>query len=68
MQCSTAGGYGLSSVRSICGTQEVHGEAERRVSAFLGTEDTVLFGSCFDANLGVFAPLLDAEGATSPTA
>ena len=56
-------GYGLSSVRFICGTQEVHKEAERRVSDFLGTDDTVLFESCFDANLGVFAPLLDERDA-----
>ncbi len=56
-------GYGLSSVRFICGTQKVHKDAERRISDFLGTDDTVLFGSCFDANLGVFAPLLDERDA-----
>lgn len=56
-------GYGLSSVRFICGTQEVHRELETRLSAFLGTEDTILYGSCFDANGGVFETLLTAEDA-----
>jgi glycine C-acetyltransferase len=51
-------GYGLSSVRFICGTQEVHKQLERRISAFLGTEDTILYGSCFDANGGLFETLL----------
>ena len=51
-------GYGLSSVRFICGTQEIHKELERRISAFLGTEDTILYGSCFDANGGLFETLL----------
>jgi len=50
-------GYGLASVRFICGTQEQHLELERRVSAFLGTEATILFSSCFDANGGVFEAL-----------
>ncbi|MGH6960183.1 MAG: aminotransferase class I/II-fold pyridoxal phosphate-dependent enzyme, partial [Dongiaceae bacterium] len=54
-------GYGLSSVRFICGTQEVHKELERRISAFLGTEDTILYGSCFDANGGLFETLLGEE-------
>ncbi|MGO9307834.1 MAG: glycine C-acetyltransferase [Spirochaetia bacterium] len=54
-------GYGMASVRFICGTQEVHAELEKRLSEFLGTEDTILFSSCFDANGGVFEPLLDAE-------
>jgi glycine C-acetyltransferase len=54
-------GYGMSSVRFICGTQEVHAELEARMSAFLGTEDTILFSSCFDANGGIFEPILDAE-------
>jgi len=54
-------GYGMSSVRFICGTQEVHAQLEARVSGYLGTEDTILFSSCFDANGGVFEPLLDAE-------
>ena len=56
-------GYGLSSVRFICGTQEVHKELERRISAFLGTEDTILYGSCFDANGGLFETLLGEEDA-----
>ncbi len=51
-------GYGLSSVRFICGTQEIHKKLERRLSAFLGTEDTILYGSCFDANGGLFETLL----------
>jgi len=54
-------GYGMSSVRFICGTQEIHAELERRVSRFLGAEDTILFSSCFDANGGIFEPLLDGE-------
>jgi glycine C-acetyltransferase len=56
-------GYGLSSVRFICGTQSIHKELEARLSAFLGTEDTILYGSCFDANGGVFETLLAAEDA-----
>jgi glycine C-acetyltransferase len=56
-------GYGMASVRFICGTQEQHLELERRVSAFLGTEATILFSSCFDANGGVFETLLSAEDA-----
>jgi len=56
-------GYGLSSVRFICGTQEIHKELERRLSEFLGLEDTILYGSCFDANGGLFETLLDAEDA-----
>ncbi|MCA1950140.1 MAG: glycine C-acetyltransferase [Treponema sp.] len=56
-------GYGLSSVRFICGTQEQHRFLEQELSAFLGTEDTILFSSCFDANGGVFEALLDAESA-----
>jgi len=51
-------GYGMASVRFICGTGAVHVELERRMSAFLGTEDTLLYSSCFDANGGVFEPLL----------
>jgi glycine C-acetyltransferase len=54
-------GYGMASVRFIAGTQEVHKALERRLSAFLGTEDTILFSSCFDANAGVFEPLLDRD-------
>jgi glycine C-acetyltransferase len=56
-------GYGLSSVRFICGTQQIHKELEERVSEFLGTEDTILFSSAFDANGGVFEPLLGADSA-----
>jgi glycine C-acetyltransferase len=56
-------GYGLSSVRFICGTQEIHQELEERLSAFLGTAATILYGSCFDANGGVFETLLTAEDA-----
>ncbi|CAN5716484.1 glycine C-acetyltransferase [soil metagenome] len=56
-------GYGLSSVRFICGTQDIHRELERRLSEFLGTEDTILYAACFDANGGVFEPLLGAEDA-----
>ena len=56
-------GYGLASVRFICGTQEQHLELERRVSHFLGTEATILFSSCFDANGGVFETLFSAEDA-----
>jgi glycine C-acetyltransferase len=56
-------GYGLASVRFICGTQEQHLELERRVSAFLGTEATILFSSCFDANGGLFETLLGADDA-----
>ncbi|MEW2221840.1 glycine C-acetyltransferase [Streptomyces sp. NPDC006990] len=56
-------GYGMASVRFICGTQEVHKELEGRLAAFLGQEDTVLYSSCFDANGGVFETLLGAEDA-----
>jgi glycine C-acetyltransferase len=56
-------GYGLASVRFICGTQLIHKQLEDRLSAFLGTEDTILYGSCFDANGGLFETLLDAEDA-----
>lgn len=56
-------GYGLASVRFICGTQEIHKELEAKLSAFLGTEDTILYSSCFDANGGVFETLLSAEDA-----
>jgi glycine C-acetyltransferase len=51
-------GYGLASVRFICGTQGVHKELEAGLSDFLGTEDTILYGSCFDANSGLFETLL----------
>ena len=56
-------GYGLASVRFICGTQEIHMDLEARLSAFLGTEDTILYSSCFDANGGLFETLLSAEDA-----
>lgn len=56
-------GYGLSSVRFICGTQELHKELEGAISRFLGTEDTILYSSCFDANGGLFETLLSAEDA-----
>jgi glycine C-acetyltransferase len=56
-------GYGLSSVRFICGTQTVHQELERKLSEFLGTEDTILYSSCFDANGGLFETLLGPEDA-----
>jgi glycine C-acetyltransferase len=56
-------GYGLSSVRFICGTQEIHKQLELRLSEFLGMEDTILYGSCFDANGGLFETLLDAQDA-----
>ncbi|MGA7989894.1 MAG: glycine C-acetyltransferase [Thermoanaerobaculia bacterium] len=51
-------GYGMSSVRFICGTQDIHRELENRLTAFLGTEDTILFSSCLDANAGVFEAIL----------
>jgi len=56
-------GYGLSSVRFICGTQEIHKQLEEKISEFLGTEDTILYCSCFDANTGLFETLLTAEDA-----
>jgi glycine C-acetyltransferase len=56
-------GFGMASVRFICGTQDLHLELEARVSAFLGTEDTILFSSCFDANGGVFESLFGPEDA-----
>ncbi|WP_113701409.1 glycine C-acetyltransferase [Nonomuraea lactucae] len=56
-------GFGMASVRFICGTQQVHKELEARLSDFLGMEDTVLYSSCFDANGGVFETLLDAQDA-----
>lgn len=56
-------GFGLSSVRFICGTQTIHKALEAKISAFLGTDDTILYSSCFDANGGLFETLLDAESA-----
>ncbi|MEO6820311.1 MAG: glycine C-acetyltransferase [Ginsengibacter sp.] len=54
-------GYGLSSVRFICGTQDIHKELEKKISEYLGTEDTILYAACFDANGGVFEPLFGEE-------
>ena len=54
-------GYGMSSVRFICGTQEIHKELERKVADFFGMEDAILYAACFDANGGVFEPLLDKD-------
>ncbi|HEU4486875.1 MAG TPA: glycine C-acetyltransferase [Povalibacter sp.] len=56
-------GYGMASVRFICGTQSVHKDLEARLSAYLGTEDTILYSSCFDANGGLFETLLDEQDA-----
>ncbi|VXD17998.1 glycine C-acetyltransferase [Marinoscillum sp. 108] len=56
-------GFGMSSVRFICGTQDIHKELEEKISAFLGTEDTILYAAAFDANGGVFEPLLGPEDA-----
>lgn len=56
-------GYGLSSVRFICGTQQLHKDLEKRLSEFLGTDDTILYSSCFDANGGLFETLLGSEDA-----
>ncbi|MDW7739345.1 MAG: glycine C-acetyltransferase [Bacillota bacterium] len=56
-------GYGLSSVRFICGTQQIHKELEQKVSEFLHTEDTILYAACFDANGGIFEPLLGEDSA-----
>ena len=56
-------GYGLSSVRFICGTQDIHKELEKKISEFLGTEDTILYIACFDANGGVFEPLFGEQDA-----
>ncbi|MBW7992698.1 MAG: glycine C-acetyltransferase [Planctomycetes bacterium] len=56
-------GYGLSSVRFICGTQEIHKQLEKKISEFLGTEDTILYSCCYDANTGLFETLLTAEDA-----
>jgi len=56
-------GYGMSSVRFICGTQDIHKTLEEKISKFLGTEDTILYAACFDANGGVFEPLLGEQDA-----
>ncbi len=56
-------GYGMSSVRFICGTQDIHKQLEKTVADYFGTEDTILYAACFDANGGVFEPLLSEEDA-----
>jgi glycine C-acetyltransferase len=56
-------GFGMSSVRFICGTQDLHKKLEEKIASFFGTEDTILYAACFDANGGVFEPLLTAEDA-----
>ena len=56
-------GYGMSSVRFICGTTDLHKELESRIAGFFGTDDTILYAACFDANGGVFEPLLTEEDA-----
>jgi glycine C-acetyltransferase len=56
-------GYGMSSVRFICGTQDIHKELERKIAEFYGTEDTILYAAAFDANGGVFEPLFGEEDA-----
>lgn len=56
-------GYGLASVRFICGTQDLHKQLEQQISAYFGTEDTILYAACFDANGGLFEPLLGSEDA-----
>ncbi|MDX1549912.1 MAG: aminotransferase class I/II-fold pyridoxal phosphate-dependent enzyme, partial [Lysobacter spongiicola] len=56
-------GFGMASVRFICGTQDLHKQLEQRISKFLGTQDTILYAACFDANGGLFEPLLGPEDA-----
>lgn len=56
-------GYGMSSVRFICGTQDIHKELEAAISDYFKTEDTILYAACFDANGGVFEPLFTEEDA-----
>jgi glycine C-acetyltransferase len=56
-------GYGMSSVRFICGTQDIHKTLERKIAEFYGTEDTILYAAAFDANGGVFEPLFTEEDA-----
>src|SRR6202008_1287932 len=56
-------GYGMSSVRFICGTQDIHKQLEQKISEFLGTEDTILYAAAFDANGGVFEPLFNEQDA-----
>lgn len=59
-------GFGLSSVRFICGTQQIHKQLERKIADFLGMDDCILYTSCFDANGGLFETLLGAEDAIIP--
>jgi len=61
--CRLMDGYGMSSVRFICGTQDVHKALEEKISNFLGTQDTILYSSCFDANTGLFETILGEEDA-----
>ena len=61
--CMDRRGYGMASVRFICGTQDTHKQLEKAISDFFGTEDTILYASCFDANGGLFEPLLTADDA-----
>ncbi|MGR5470636.1 aminotransferase class I/II-fold pyridoxal phosphate-dependent enzyme, partial [Vibrio astriarenae] len=56
-------GFGMASVRFICGTQDIHKALEQKLSKFLGKEDTILYTSCFDANTGLFETILDKEDA-----
>ncbi|MBQ6798140.1 MAG: aminotransferase class I/II-fold pyridoxal phosphate-dependent enzyme, partial [Oscillospiraceae bacterium] len=56
-------GFGLSSVRFICGTQQIHKDLEKKIAGFVGTDDAILYSSCFDANGGLFETLLGAEDA-----
>ena len=58
-----ARGYGMSSVRFICGTQDIHKELEAAIAEYFGTEDTILYAACFDANGGVFEPLFTDQDA-----
>lgn len=62
-QAMDARGYGMSSVRFICGTQDIHKELERAIADYFGTEDTILYAACFDANGGVFEPLMGEQDA-----
>ena len=66
-QALTDWGYGLASVRFICGTQSIHKQLEQRLSVFLGTEDSILYGSCFDANGGLFEHSWSRKTLSSPT-
>ena len=59
-------GFGLSSVRFICGTQEIHKQLEKKISGFVGMDDAILYSSCFDANGGLFETLLGPEDAVTP--